>query len=214
MSESLNSLKIFFEGTKQPRAQKTLDDLLEAAEKIVEGADADDFNARSLAKASGYSLGTLIKRLGAIENIFLFTITVARSKKLHKFAQEMHGLGADAGVKAVAEKIVDRGFVEISRVGLSVIRYYEKRAFKRLSDPTKVFAYTSEMVAPLLELIESDKTGTFRKLTHNEAVYVCRAIFMFVERPFVENDPMAGTEAHRAMAIENICALLEMRRGS
>lgn len=209
MSESLRSLKIFFEETRQPRAQKTLDDLLEAAEKIVEGANADDFNARNLAKASGYSLGTLIKRLGAIENIFLLTIAVARSRKLHKFSQEIARLGSDAGAEAIAGFIVDRGFEEINQVGLSVIRYYEQRAFKRLSDPSKVFAYTSEMVETLLALIESDRTGTLRKLTHNEAIYVCRAIFIFVERPFVENDPLAGTSAHRSMAFENVCALIK-----
>lgn len=212
MNESLNSLKIFFGEPKQSRAQKTLDDLLQAAEKIVDGADAESFDARSLAKVSGYSLGTLIKRLGAIENIFLYTIAVARSKTIRKIAMDINRFGPETTAKEVVERLVDLAFTEIERVGTSVIRYYEKRALKRLSNPSKIYEYTNEVVEPLLSFIESNRSNTFRMPTKTEATYICRSMFIFLERPFVENDPVAGSDEHRNMAIQNILGLIEAKK--
>lgn len=211
MSDSLNSLKIIFEKSKQNRAQKTLEDLLQAAEKIVDGANVENFDARNLSKVSGYSLGTLIKRLGAIENIFLYTIATARTKKIRKLATAINKHSPETNCRTIVQNLVELAFAEIKQVGPSVIRYYESRALKRLSDPSKVYEYTNEVVDPLVALINTNKTGTFKKLTKAEAVYVARAIFLFIERPFVENDPIAGSDQHRELATLNILGLLEKK---
>ena len=60
-----------FSSTKQKRSGKTLDELMQAALIIAEEADLKNFNSRKLAQKSGYALGTLVKRLGSIENIFI-----------------------------------------------------------------------------------------------------------------------------------------------
>ena len=60
--------------TKQKRSRKTLEELMQAALIIAEEADLKNFNSRKLAQKSGYALGTLVKRLGSIENIFLWAV--------------------------------------------------------------------------------------------------------------------------------------------
>ena len=73
--------KIPFAESKQDRSQKTLEDILQAAEQIVDEADPDLFTSRTLAQRSGYALGTLVRRLSSIENVFLWAIKTTRDKK-------------------------------------------------------------------------------------------------------------------------------------
>jgi len=55
------NLKIDFSNSKQDRAKKTLEDLIQAASELVEDADPAAFTSRTLAARAGYSLGTLSK---------------------------------------------------------------------------------------------------------------------------------------------------------
>ena len=64
--------EIPFAESKQDRSQKTLEDILQAAERIVEEANPELFTSRSLSQKSGYALGTLVRRLSSIENVFLW----------------------------------------------------------------------------------------------------------------------------------------------
>ena len=63
--------QIPFAESKQERSQKTLEDILEAAEQIVVEANPDLFTSRSLAQRSGYALDTLVRRLSSVENVFI-----------------------------------------------------------------------------------------------------------------------------------------------
>ena len=80
-------MKIDFSKTEQDRSKKTLDDLLASAYLLVEDANPEKFTSRELAEKSGYALGTLIKRLGSIENVFLWAIKKGREKQFDSFAE-------------------------------------------------------------------------------------------------------------------------------
>ena len=67
-------LKIEFAESKQERSKQTLDDILEAASNLIEHGDPELFTSRMLAVESGYSLGTLNKRLISVENVFIWLI--------------------------------------------------------------------------------------------------------------------------------------------
>ena len=67
-------IKIEFAKIQQDRSKRTLDDILEAASNLIEQADPDLFTSRILAVESGYSLGTLNKRLISVENVFIWLI--------------------------------------------------------------------------------------------------------------------------------------------
>ena len=65
-----------FSIAKQSRSEKTLDDLLDAADHLVTAADPKAFTARSLSEKSGYALGTLVNRLQSVENVFLLVTLI------------------------------------------------------------------------------------------------------------------------------------------
>lgn len=207
--DSLKKLSVSFPDSKQARAEKSLNNLVEAAEKIVATADATGFNARTLAKLSGYSLGALVQRLGKVENIFLHAIAYGRTRKIQEASDICESFDPNKTAEDFAEFVVSFSLDEIPKVGPSIIRYYESRAMGRTQNVGDLHAYTDEIVPALLKVIERDQSGTFRQISPYEAKYLARAIFLFVERPFAESDPMAGTEQHRQMAVAQISALLK-----
>ena len=208
MEESLRKLKISFNEVRQERARKTLEDILQAAEKIVEEGDESLFEARTLARRSGYALGSLINRLGAIENVFLYAIAKARTKHLNDIYAHLKGLGSNVTCKEFSEVLAYESIRRIKKINPAVIRFYEKRALARADKHSEVYCYTDEIVEPLLDIISSNKSQSFRSIDKDEARYVARAIFLFVDRPFVEDDPMAGTDEHKRIIVTNISRLL------
>jgi len=210
MEESLKKLKIRFNEVQQERARKTLEDILQAADGIVEEGDESAFDARTLATRSGYALGSLIKRLGAIENVFLYAIAKARSRHLNEIAIQLKGLGTQVDCKEFCVALAKESIHRIRKINPAVIRFYEKKAMTRAASLDEVFCYTDEIIEPLMGLIDANETQSFRKLSRSEAKYVCRSMFVFVDRPFVEGDPMAGTKAHEIMIIENLLRMLRV----
>lgn len=208
MEESLKKLKIRFSEGKQERSKRTLDNLLQAAEEIVEEADASSFDARSLARRSGYALGSLINRLGAVENVFLYAIAKARSKHVAQVFQQLSATAQNSDPEMFVRRLVEVAFELIEKVNPSVIQFYERRALLRANNIASVHCYTDEAIDPLMRLIESNQSQQFRSFGIVEAKYICRAIFLFVERPFAEGDPIAGTEEHKRIVIENVSRML------
>lgn len=208
MDAHLTKLNIKFNDAKKPKSLQTLSDLIEAAERIVEEGDVDQFVARSLAKESGYSLGSLINRLGKIENIFLYAITKERSRHINAIGEVLEQLGPDVTVNELVEKFVDIGFAAINKVSPRIMKYYENRVVQRVENVSDVFLYAEEMIPYLNRILVKNRSKTFRPLSESEKPYVARTIFLFLERPFAEGDSIAGTPAHRAMAINALVSIL------
>jgi len=200
--------EILFAESKQVRSQKTLEDILQAASGIVEEGDTALFTSRTLAERSGYALGTLVDRLGSIESVFLWVIKQTRDRLLKEVALDIAQFDNEVPIQVFAEKMVNIGFTNIQKVNPNVMRYFEVRALKKEGYKADYYTYMDFFVDPYLESIQKNKTGTFRLISKNEASLLIRQLYSLVERPFVEGNPIAGTEEHRRVAKEAIIRLL------
>jgi len=54
---------------------------------------------------------------------------------------------------------------------------------------------------------KKNTTNTFREVTEHEAKLIVRSFVMISERPFVEEDPIAGSKEHRRITVESIVRL-------
>ncbi len=197
-----------FAESKQERSQKTLEDILMAAEQIVGEANPELFTSRTLAQKSGYALGTLVRRLSSVENVFLWAVKKGRDKKFEQVALEIAQFNEDLPIEHFAQNITETIFSSIQKVNPAVMRFFESR-FTRLNGlPPDYFFYMDSLAEPYLESALKNKTGTFRVMSKNEASLLIRQISLLVERPFMENSPIAGTEEHRQIAIGAIIRLL------
>jgi hypothetical protein len=199
---------ILFAEAKQERSLKTMSDILQAAEQLTAGADPELFTSRSLAQRSGYALGTLVRRLGSIDNVFLWAIKKGRDKKLHEFAIIVTQFDANTSIHAFAENVVDTAFTDIQQINPAVMRFLENRFTKINGLPHDYFNYMDLLVESYLVAASKNETDTFRALSTNEASLLIRQICLVIERPFMEGNPIAGTEEHRRIAVDTFIKLL------
>jgi len=153
-------------------------------------------------------LGTLTRRLSSIEHVFLWAIYQARQKKFEELALVIGRFDKDAPIQVFAQNMVDTGFTGITKVNPSVMRFFENRFTKMQGLPPDYFAYMDALAEPYLEAANKNNTDTFRVLTKNEAALLIRQLGLLIERPFVEGNPIAGTDEHRHIVMDTIIRLL------
>ena len=202
------SSEILFAESKQERSLKTMADILQAAEQLTLEADPGQFTSRTLAQKSGYALGTLVRRLGSVENVFLWAIKKGRDTLLNELALRIAQFDSNASIQQFSVDMVDTAFTKIQKVNPKVMRFFENRITKRDGLPADYFSYWDCFVEPFLESAQRNTTDTFRQMTKDEATLVIRHLCILVERPFIEDNPIAGTTEHRRIAIESITRLL------
>jgi hypothetical protein len=202
-----DKISIAFQEPKQDRSKKTLDDILEAASNLIDQADPELFTSRILAEESGYSLGTLNKRLISVENAFLWLIKKGQERHVKDISQFISAFDPDLPLQIFVEKLVDAVFTIIKRINPAVIRYYEHRVSLRMGF-IENYDRADALVKPLQEASRSNKTGTFREMSDTELRIILRAALSLAERPFVYSDPVAGTREHREIAVRNITLML------
>ncbi|MEI6146817.1 MAG: hypothetical protein WCP66_10400, partial [Methylococcales bacterium] len=200
---------IDFLSAKQDRSKKTLDELIEAAYAIVEQEDPQAFTSRVLAKKSGYALGTLNKRLGPIENVFLWVIQKGRDKKFHEVVSFISNHSPKLNVQNFVEGLVDLCFSLVKIVNPKVMQFYDQRFTLKYGLTANYFEYVDVLVEPYIEMSSKNETGTFKKMSYNEAKLIFRAMLILAERPFAECNPIAGTAEHRKIAVEACTRLLQ-----
>lgn len=200
--------ELLFSTSKQDRSKQTLENILEAAYQIVESADPAIFTSRSLAKKSGYSLGTLTRRLSTIENVFFWAIQKGREIKFQELASSFAQFDPNLTVEDFVKTMIDQSISGISKISPKVMRYYDDRYTRKNGLPCDYFAYIDVLVEPYLELCSRNRTDTFKTLTKDEAWLIFRAILTLLERPFAQGDHMAGTAEHRRIAIETCIRML------
>jgi hypothetical protein len=196
-----------FSKTKQSRSEKTLNDLLDSADQLVEAADPKEFNARSLAEKSGYALGTLVTRLESVENVFLLVIEKQRDQHIQSMVQFIEGLDIDKTVHEVGELLTQKAFSTIKKVNPKVIQFIEGRLIKRDQFSSNYFHYVDPIAQAVFEYSKKNTSHTFREVTETEAKLIFRSFVMIGERPFVEEDPISGTREHQRIAKESFARL-------
>jgi hypothetical protein len=202
------NLKIDFSDVKQDRSQKTLDDLLQAAYEIVESANTKSFTSRSLASKAGYSLGTLSQRLGSVEDVFFWAIQKGREIKLNDYAEEVSRFDPKLTIQDFVESFIDKAFNSIGIVGAPVMRFYDERFTKKYGLTTNYFDYVNVVADTYFEMHTRNETNTFRILSLEEIRLIFKATLSLIERPFAAEDPIAGSEEHRRIAVTAITGML------
>ena len=99
-----------FSIAKQSRSEKTLDDLLDAADHLVTAADPKAFTARSLSEKSGYALGTLVNRLQSVENVFLLVIEKQRDQHIQAIVTLIEEFDKDKPIQELSELLTESAF--------------------------------------------------------------------------------------------------------
>ena len=199
--------KTQFSKAKQSRSEKTLNDLLDAANELVSTADPKKFTARTLAEKSGYALGTLTTRLKSVENVFIWVIEKQRGKHIQSVVKIIEDFDRNKSIEALAVLLTEKMFMLLLKVNPKVIQFIEGRLIKKEEFSSKYFHFMDPLGKALFNCSKTNLSNTFRVLTEKEAILMIRALIMVSERPFVEEDPIVGTIEHRRIVIESFVRL-------
>ena len=198
------NINIEFPQAKQGRSAQSLEDILQAAFELVNAADPKKFTSRTLADKSGYALGTMTKRLGMIENAFLWAIKQGQTQHIENLAKKFKEFDANLPLQTFFEIMVDVAFKSINQVSPKVMRYYENCLARQSALSSEFYHYSDAIAQPYVETALRNQTNTFRRLSVDEATLLFRSALIIVERPFVELNPIAGTKEHRRIAISTL----------
>lgn len=198
------NITIEFPEAKQNRSKQTLDEILQAAFELVDLANPNKFTSRELSARSGYALSTLCDRVGIIENAFLWVIKQGQTQHLGNLAQKFREFDDHLPLQSFMEVMIDCSFEKIKQVNPRVIRYYEDCLAKQQALSSETYHYSDIMAQPYVETALRNQTDTFRQVSIDEAILLFRSALTIVERPFVELNPIAGSEKHRRIAISTL----------
>ena len=201
-------LKKYFNTPHQKRGEKTVDDILEAFNKLIIDENFEGITTRDLVKKSGYSNGSLYRYFKKIDNIFLnrfiykvnqgnsesiaFLENFSPNDNVHKFAEEFIGLGFShwkSPVKPILIRIM--------------LRY-----FLRNSENPELLSCLQDPVIPYFHAVQKrDLTSTFKQMDEHELRLCIRAVQAAMRSPFIENQPHAGSKEHKNVAIKIAVAI-------
>ena len=88
-----------------------------------------------------------------------------------------------------------------------MIQFIEGRLIKKEEFSSKYFHFIDLIGKALFNCSKANLSNTFRVTSEKEAILIIRALIMLSERPFVEEDPIAGTIEHRRIVIESFVRL-------
>jgi hypothetical protein len=67
---------------------------------------------------------------------------------------------------------------------------------------------TQNQIYSNTQLLNANQTNTFRNISHDETRLMMRLMQTLIERPFINNDNIAGNDEHRQIAIDNLIRIL------
>jgi hypothetical protein len=147
-------------------------------------------------------LGTLHKRLGAIERVFLWAIQEGQKKQVAKISHLVRAMDETTSVHEFTKRIIDVVFAAVLEVNPKVMQFFENRVTRQNGIPPNYLDYLDGLVKPYLEFVQKNKTRTFRIVSEQEFKLIIRSMLTTIERPFIDGEVFAGTPEHRALATE------------
>lgn len=184
----------------QHRAHSAIDNILESAFLLAQQGDLSAMTARELSKRSGYSIGSIYYHFKKVNNIYSLLFERMREKRMEELAQAILELDPKQGVEAAMRLLVGNVFAIFNRPKRSVLVYFARLYLRNAEKPETFSAMIDTLVDPLMVVASRDQTNTFRRMSQFEVRMMLKAIQAVIRNPFLENDPLAGSEEHQHMA--------------
>lgn len=190
-----------FQPPKQLRAKKTLQDIIESAEMLIQSSDTDSVTTEKLSAHSGYSVGGIFHYFKKRDDIFVYVFMLRRQKKFAEIAEMIRAHSQQADITSFITTVVDASVGEFNKYRLKILQFMLRTYFKRAQNPLNFDALSYTLVNDWMNAINQDQTNTFAHMDQEELVINMRALIIAIRTPFFENNPIAGTEKHKMIAI-------------
>lgn len=187
--------------SKQPRALKAVDDILLAGRELT-SSELGELSARSLAKKSGYSIGSIYYHFEKMADVFVKIYTEKRIESQMKVAQLFRSHKPLSPITELAPKVTDQVISNHNEFDPKVLTFCLTALSKDLNNPFEIDSSVDNLVAIFRETIQKDQSNTFRKMTVAESQLLAKIYVYALRQPYVDESDLMGTEEHRQIIID------------
>jgi hypothetical protein len=189
----------------QLRAAKTFLDISQTADDLMQSDNVDFPSARELSTKSGYSIGTLYRYFGSLNALFSFIFIDRHLRKVVIEAEELIGSFTPTDtITTVVTSIVNSLFLRLNKKKHTHQKYkfLVRILFKMAKKPEELNQVMDPVIPRILELQRNNVTGTIKLMNEDECRLALRGFQAIMRSPFMEGDPLAGSEEHKKYACE------------
>lgn len=97
----------------------------------------------------------------------------------------------------------------VKDINPKLIKFFNELAFKRAKKISEILVCPNIFSDVIFRLSQRNTSGTIRSMAIEEAKWISRSMVLFNRRPFIEEGPIAGSDEHRRIAIDNMVSLLK-----
>ena len=183
-------------------AKKSQTAILLAGEKLVLSGNINLITAENLSKYSGYSVGNIYHHFKNLDQVFINIFLKKRLEIFLELADEINKFPKNKSCEELCEILVNKNFERVTKLKIKMLQYLFKIVLTKSEEPEKINLIIDVLIDPLIECRKRNKTNSFRKIEEDEMRLLLRSYQVFVRSPFLENQPIAGTVAHRNLTLD------------
>jgi len=189
---------------KQNRSKIAIDNIVSSAHflatKIINGG----VTVRDIAIHSGHSIGSIYHHFKKIDDIFIHIIFYKMSSTLDSIAEEFNSFDHNIHVNDFIEWVLNYSF---NIWGNPKNRPFLKYLRTHPDIAAKIYVSNHVLVGPIQAVILRNTTNSFIKLSDEELRLRLSAYQRLIIDPFIHEDPIAGSEAHKNLARKALKAM-------
>jgi AcrR family transcriptional regulator len=184
------------------KAKLSQEAILLAGQKLLLSGNINSISAENLSKYSGYSVGNIYYHFKNLDQVFINIFLKKRLKIFLELADEINKFPKNKSCEELCEILVNKSFEKVTKLKIKMLQYLYKIVLTKSEEPEKINLIIDVLIDPLIECRKRNKTNSFRKIEEDEIRLLLRSFQAFVRSPFLENQSIAGTLAHRKLTLD------------
>ncbi|MBT8527772.1 TetR/AcrR family transcriptional regulator [Polynucleobacter paneuropaeus] len=186
--------------SKQDRSRVRVEKILDAAEELAANTPSQKISIKSIAKKAFISVGAIYHHFPSINSIFASLLIRKVRRRLNSLITLLEGLGPEMTLDMAANSMLDQVFAEWNQKPIAAKKETLSLYYQNASKPEFFSSYSKVLYPYVRACIERNTTGTMRDISEEEWPFFNRTSLTAIIAPFVEANPIAGTDAHKAIA--------------
>jgi AcrR family transcriptional regulator len=194
--------------SKQERAQATIETIIEAAMLVVEEKGLTAASPTTIAKRSGFSIGTIYRYFNDKDSIFIAAFDYVINRQHAGMIEKIQCFPSSGTSKQFAMCVVSHYLQILHRRNPKFVIPVFRGYLKRTPAPEKFIQHIDVLLVPVLELIKRNTSNTFAELDSKSLKLCLRAIATLVSASFYEEEPHYDDRGHEQFIVDATAKLL------
>lgn len=199
----------YINNRSQERSAKTVLAIMQAARELIEVDPSKSPSSRELVERSGYSMGTIFRYFKKIDDLFIYIFLAKHKSEVKRVINELQQQSPNEDIHKFIQIFIKASLSNWTADGKPIKRnrFVVRQYLKRSESPELINTLTDAFIPVFLEIQKRDLSNTLRAMDPEECKLAIRAGLAILRSPYIEESPIAGSEAHYRYAQEMLLRL-------